>query len=96
MQPVITTPGTFLSQKDACFHLKQQKRKIAISSLKAGSINIFNRVMISDQDLVPTIKQNVKTPIKTKSTVNDSTKTDNTKSYSQGGDNVVQEKDVKK
>ncbi|MGA7876696.1 MAG: hypothetical protein WCA08_13620 [Desulfoferrobacter sp.] len=82
MQPVVTTPGTFLSQKDACFRLKQQGRKIAILPLEVESTIISNQVIISDQAVVPTLEQNIKTPIKTRCMVNDSTKTDNTKSYS--------------
>jgi len=58
MQPVINTPGTFLSQKDACFHLKQQKRKIVILSLQVDSTIISNQVIISDQALVPALGQN--------------------------------------
>ena len=58
MQPVVTTPGTFLSQKDACFRLKQQGRKIAILPLEVESTIISNQVIISDQALVPALEQN--------------------------------------
>ena len=58
MQPVINTPGTFLSQKDACFRLKQQERKFDISPLNLENIIISNRTMISSQALVPALEQN--------------------------------------
>ncbi len=58
MQPVINAPGTFLSQKDACFRLKKQGRKIAILPLEVESTIISNRAMISSQPLVPPLEQN--------------------------------------
>jgi hypothetical protein len=52
MQLLINTPGTFLTQKDECFRLKQQEGTLDVSSLKVESIVISNLAMISTQVLV--------------------------------------------
>jgi hypothetical protein len=39
MQLVINSPGTFITQKDECFRLKQKERVFDISPLKVESIN---------------------------------------------------------
>ena len=49
MQLVINTPGTFLTQKDECFRLKQKEKVFDISPLKVESIVIFNQTMITTQ-----------------------------------------------
>ena len=42
MQLVINTPGTFITQKDECFRLKQKEKKFDISPLKVESVLISN------------------------------------------------------
>lgn len=59
MQIVINTPGTFLTQKDTCFRLKQQERKLDISPLKVESIIISNQAMISSQAVVLALEHNI-------------------------------------
>lgn len=49
MQLVINTPGTFITQKDECFRLKQKEKLFDISPLKVESIVISNQAMISSQ-----------------------------------------------
>jgi CRISP-associated protein Cas1 len=38
MQLVINTPGTFITQKDECFRLKQKEKILDVSPLKVESI----------------------------------------------------------
>ena len=59
MQLVINTPGTFLTQKDECFRLKQQERTLDVSPLKVESIVISNQAMISTQALVLALEHNI-------------------------------------
>ena len=59
MQLVINTPGTFLTQKDECFRLKQQERTMDISPLKVESIIISNQAMISSQAVVLALEHNI-------------------------------------
>jgi len=59
MQLVINTPGTFITQKDECFCLKQQEKKVDISPLKVESIVISNQAMISTQSLVMALEHNI-------------------------------------
>ncbi|MGD8298460.1 MAG: hypothetical protein PVH42_14385 [Desulfobacterales bacterium] len=47
MQLVVNTPGTFITQKDACSRLKQQDRVFDISPLKVESVVISNQALIS-------------------------------------------------
>ena len=49
MQLVINTPGTFITQKDVCFPLKQKEKVLDVSTLKVESIVIPNQVTISTQ-----------------------------------------------
>ncbi len=49
MQLVINTPGTFLTQKDECFRLKQKEKVFDTSPLKVESIVISNQAMITTQ-----------------------------------------------
>lgn len=58
MQLVINTPGTFLTQKDECFRLKQKERTFDISPLKVESIVITNQAMISTQAVVMALEHN--------------------------------------
>jgi CRISPR-associated protein Cas1 len=59
MQLVINTPGTFVTQKDACFRLKLQDRVMDISPLKVESILITNQAMISSQAIVLALEHNI-------------------------------------
>ena len=59
MQLVINTPGTFITQKDECFRLKQKDKQFDISPLKVGSIVISNQAMISSQAVVLALEHNI-------------------------------------
>ena len=59
MQLVINTPGSFITQKDACFRLKIQDRVSDISPLKVESIVITNQAMISSQAIVLALEHNI-------------------------------------
>lgn len=59
MQLVINTPGTFVTQKDECFRLRQQERTFDVSPLKVESIVISNQAMISTQALVLALEHNI-------------------------------------
>ncbi len=59
MQLVINTPGTFITQKDECFRLKQKEKKFDISPLKVESILISNQAMISSQAVVLALEHNI-------------------------------------
>ncbi|MBN1841664.1 MAG: CRISPR-associated endonuclease Cas1 [Deltaproteobacteria bacterium] len=59
MQLVINTPGTFITQKDECFRLKQKERVFDISPLKVESIVISNQAMISSQAVVLALEHNI-------------------------------------
>jgi CRISPR-associated protein Cas1 len=59
MQLVINTPGTFITQKDKCFRLKQKERVFDISPLKVESIVISNQAMISSQAVVLALEHNI-------------------------------------
>lgn len=59
MQIVINTPGTFLSQKDECFRLKQKEKVLDISPLKVESIVISNQAMITTQAIAMALEHNI-------------------------------------
>ncbi len=59
MQVIINTPGTFITQKDECFCLKQKDKAVDISPLKIESIVISNQAMISTQALVLALEHNI-------------------------------------
>ena len=59
MQVVINTPGTFLTQKDECFRLKQQEKVFDISPLKVESFVISNQAMVSSQAVVLALEHNI-------------------------------------
>jgi CRISPR/Cas system-associated endonuclease Cas1 len=59
MQLVINTPGTFLTQKDECFRLKQKEKVFDISPLKVESIVISNQAMITTQAVVQALENNI-------------------------------------
>ena len=59
MQLVINTPGTFITQKDECFRLKQKEKLFDISPIKVESIVISNQAMISSQAVVLALEHNI-------------------------------------
>jgi CRISPR-associated protein Cas1 len=59
MQLVINTPGTFITQKDECFRLKQAEKVFDVSPLKVESIVISNQAMISSQAVVLALEHNI-------------------------------------
>ncbi len=59
MQLVINSPGTFITQKDECFRLKNKDRVFDISPLKVESIVISNQAMISSQAVVQALEHNI-------------------------------------
>ena len=59
MQLVINTPGTFVTQKDECFRLKQKEKVFDISPLKVESIIISNQAMLSTQAVVLALEHNI-------------------------------------
>jgi len=59
MQLVINSPGTFITQKDECFRLKQKERVFDISPLKVESIIISNQAMISTQAIAQALEHNI-------------------------------------
>ena len=59
MQIVINTPGTFISQKDECFLLKQREKRFNISPLKVESIVVSNQAMITTQAIVLALEHNI-------------------------------------
>ncbi len=59
MQLVINTPGTFITQKDECFRLKQKEKIFDISPLKVESIVISNQAMITTQAVVQALENNI-------------------------------------
>ena len=59
MQLVINTPGTFVTQKDECFRLKQKEKIFDISPLKVESIVISNQAMLSTQAIVLALEHNI-------------------------------------
>lgn len=61
MQLVINTPGTFITQKDECFRLKQKDQVFDISPLKVESIVISNQAMISTQAIILALEHNIDT-----------------------------------
>jgi len=61
MQLVINTPGTFITQKDECFRLKQKDKVFDMSPLKVESIVISNQAMISTQAIILALEHNIDT-----------------------------------
>jgi len=59
MQLVISTPGTFITQKDECFRLKQQERTFDISPSKVGSLVVTNQAIISTQAVALALEHNI-------------------------------------
>jgi CRISPR/Cas system-associated endonuclease Cas1 len=61
MQIFVNTPGTFITQKDACFRLKQKDKRFDISPLKVESIVISNQAVISTQAIILALENNIDT-----------------------------------
>jgi len=59
MQVVVNTPGTFITQKNECFCLKQKERVFDISPLKVESLVISNQAMISTQAVALALEHNI-------------------------------------
>lgn len=59
MQLVVNSPGTFITQKDECFRLKNKDRVFDISPLKVESIVISNQAMISTQAIAQALEHNI-------------------------------------
>jgi len=59
MQLVINSPGTFITQKNECFRLKQKEKVFDVSPLKVESIVISNQAMISTQAVVLALEHNI-------------------------------------
>jgi len=59
LQLVINSPGTYISQKDECFRLKQGQRTFDISPLKVESIVISNQALISTQAIALALEHNI-------------------------------------
>ncbi len=59
MQVVVNTPGTFITQKDECFRLKQKEKVFDISPLKVESVVISNQAMISTQAVALALEHNI-------------------------------------
>lgn len=59
MQLVINTPGTFITCKERCFHLKQDEKKFDISPVKVESIIISNKAMITTQAICMALEHNI-------------------------------------
>jgi CRISP-associated protein Cas1 len=59
MQVVVNTPGTFITQKNECFCLKQKERIFDVSPLKVESLVISNQAMISTQAVSLALEHNI-------------------------------------
>ncbi|MEA2014034.1 MAG: CRISPR-associated endonuclease Cas1, partial [Thermodesulfobacteriota bacterium] len=59
MQIVINTPGTFITQKNECFCLKQKEKSFEISPVKVESLIISNQAMITSQAIVMALEHNI-------------------------------------
>ncbi len=59
MQIVINTPGTFITQKNECFCLKQKEKSFEISPAKVESLVISNQAMITSQVIVMALEHNI-------------------------------------
>ena len=59
MQLVINSPGTFITQKEGCFRLKNKDKHFDISPQKVESIVITNQAMITTQAIVAALENNI-------------------------------------
>jgi len=59
VQLVINSPGTFITQKDGLFRLKNKDKHFDISPLKIESIIISNQAMITTQAIATAMENNI-------------------------------------
>jgi CRISPR-associated protein Cas1 len=59
MQLVINSPGTFITQKEGCFRLKNKDKLFDVSPLKIESIVLSNQAMISTQAVIQALEHNI-------------------------------------
>ena len=59
MQLFVNTPGTFISQRNECFCLKQKERSHTISPFKVESLVISNQAMIYTQAIILALEHNI-------------------------------------
>ncbi|MBU0992180.1 MAG: CRISPR-associated endonuclease Cas1 [Proteobacteria bacterium] len=59
MQLVINSPGTYLSQKDEIFRLKQGEKRLDVSPLKVESIILTNKALITTKAVQMALEHNV-------------------------------------
>ncbi len=59
MQLVINTPGTFITQKEGIFRLKQEEKKFDISPRKVESILLTDKAMLSTQAINLALMHNI-------------------------------------
>jgi CRISPR-associated protein Cas1 len=59
MQLVINSPGTFITQKDGCFRLKNEDKVFDISPQKVESIVISNQAMLTSQAIIQALESNI-------------------------------------
>lgn len=59
MQLVVNSPGTFITQKEGCFRLKNKDKVFDVSPVKVESIVLSNQAMISTQAVVQALENNI-------------------------------------
>lgn len=59
MQLVVNSPGTFITQKEGCFRLKNKDKVFDVSPVKVESIVLANQAMISTQAVVQALENNI-------------------------------------
>jgi CRISPR-associated protein Cas1 len=59
MQLFIHTPGTYISQKDGCFRLKNREKQADFSPLKVESLVLCNKASLSTQAVALALEHNI-------------------------------------
>lgn len=59
MQLVVNSAGTFITQKEGCFRLKNKDKVFDVSPVKVESIVLSNQAMISTQAVVQALENNI-------------------------------------
>lgn len=59
MQLVINSAGTYITQKDGLFRLKNKDKRFDVSPIKIESIVISNQAMITTQAIVAALENNI-------------------------------------
>lgn len=59
MQLVVNSPGTFITQKDGCFRLKNKDKVFDVAPSKVESLVLSNQAMISTQAVVQALEHNI-------------------------------------